>query len=57
MKKSKDASKAYEINKKIRRSWGMSPVTRIKEDDRRNSKKRRQNERHEIKRFKIDEFN
>ena len=34
MKKENKASVAYEINKKIRRSWDINPVTRIKEDER-----------------------
>ncbi len=56
MKNIKKASVAYEINKKIRRSWDMNPVTRIKEDDRLNKKKRRQIDKDEITRFKIDGY-
>lgn len=57
MKKEKTNSKAYEINKKLRRKWNINPVTKIKEDDRINEKKRRQNEKKEITRFNIDESN
>ncbi len=57
MKKKNIASKAIEINRKIRRSWDIYPVTKIKEDVRLNSKKRRIKDKKEIKRFDIDGFN
>ena len=38
----------------MRRDWKINPVTRIKEDDRRDNKKRRQKTKKEIKRFDID---
>ena len=49
MKDKNTASKACEINKKIRRQWTMNPVTRIRQNDRKNTKKRRQKEDKMIK--------
>lgn len=57
MKKANKATRAYEINKKMRRSWDINPVTRIKEDDRRNKKKRRRQDKQEVMRFNINGFN
>ena len=57
MKDKNRASKAVEINSKIRRNWDINPVTKIKEDVRLNKKNVRRNEKKEIKRFIIDEFN
>lgn len=56
MKKTKKASRAIEINKKLRRTWDIRPVTKIKLDERCDIKKRRQNDNEEIKRFNIDEI-
>ena len=56
MKNGNKAVKAYEINKKLRKSWDINPVTRIKEDERRNKKKMRQKNKNEIKRFNINGF-
>ena len=55
MKNVSNKSKAYYVQKQMRKSWGINPVTRIKEDERRNMKKRRQDIKNEIKRFKTDE--
>lgn len=57
MKNEKTKSKSYDIQKKIRRAWDIKPVTRIKQDERRDTKKRRQKNKNEIKRFNIDEIN
>ncbi len=57
MKNKKKALEAYQINKKIRRSWDLNPVTKVEPNEKRSHKKRRQKENKEIKRFNIDEFN
>ena len=49
MKVKEKNSKAYEINKKIRRQWAINPITRIKQNDKRDTKKRRQKENTMIK--------
>ena len=56
MKSKKEISSAVKINKSIRRSWDINPVTRVKENEKRNIKKRRNKEKNEIMRFYTDEF-
>ena len=56
MKSNKEISSAVKINKSIRRSWDINPITRVKENEKHDNKKRRNNEKKEIKRFYTDDF-
>ena len=47
MKKKKKTM--YDLMKEVRRTWSMNPATRVREDETKNKKKRRQHEKKMIR--------